>query len=128
MEEKALLNKKIIMLAILFVSVLAIAQVSAAENATDVVNIEDATEVIALDNENVVDVNDLKNDKENSVDNHEILGIAESQRFWESLNHRIIFLGIMGKIFYQYHHHILHITVCLFMILLSIMQTAEPLK
>ena len=79
MEEKALLNKKIIMLAILFVSVLAIAQVSAAENATDVVDIEDATEVIALDNENVADVNDLKNDKENSADNHEILGIAESQ-------------------------------------------------
>ena len=55
-----MLNKKIIMLAILFVSVLAIAQVSAAENATDVVDIEDATEVIALDNENVADVNDLR--------------------------------------------------------------------
>ena len=79
MEEKALLNKKIIMLAILFVSVLAIAQVSAAENATDVVDIGDATEVIPLNNEDVADVNDLKNDKENSADNHEILGIAESQ-------------------------------------------------
>ena len=53
LEEKILLNKKIMVLAIFFVSLLAISAVSAADNATsDVVGVEKTTdEVVSVEND-----------------------------------------------------------------------------
>ncbi len=69
LEEKILLNKKIMVLAIFFVSLLAISAVSAADNATsDVVGVEKTTdEVVSVENDENGNILKKTNEENNTL-------------------------------------------------------------